>query len=358
MGKDLVKHQLRNIGVTAGLLLLATGLAFILFFFISKSPANITLFYFIGVLSIARQTDGYFYGIFASFCSIIFINYFFSYPYFDINFLLPTYPFTFSCMLTLSLATSASVSYIKKQNRALRLRERQLAEAEKERMRENILRSISHDLRTPLTGILGSASSIAGDLESPVSPEQQKLLSHIQDDAGWLLHLVENLLSIMRIAGDGTRLETVPELVEEVIDEAVMRLHKQMPEARIDISVPEAALLVPMDAMLIEQVLINLLASAVAHDPDGHSAHLTVEERAKDVAFHITDDGVGPDNVRLFQIFNGVSSDSSAADSQKGIGTGFSVCHTIINAHKGRIVAQNYANGAEFMFTLPKEASA
>lgn len=355
MKKIITKEFTNNMLITAGLLFLSTILSFILFIYISHNPVNIALFYFIGILSIARYTNGYFYGIFSSFCSILLIYWFYTYPYFNINTTSMDYPFTFSCMLALSLITSASTTYIKRQSQLLTLHQKQLAEAENERARANLLRAVSHDLRTPLTSILGSVSCMEED-NSFMSIEQIKIMHNIRDDARWLLHMVENLLSVTRIENTNSKLNTVPEIVDEVVAESVTRLTARIPDANIDVSVPSNIIMIPMDAMLIEQVLINLLENAVVHSHSQKPIQLTIEEHADHVSFRITDYGIGLNESRLEHIFDGTYTHNSSADAQRGIGIGLSICHTIIVAHQGTISAHNHAKGAEFVFSLPKEA--
>lgn len=354
--KTNFKRQLfHDLPVTIGLLVVTTGLTFFLFYFISQSPANIALFYVIGIITVARYTTGYFYGILASFLSIILINCFFTYPYFRLDFSIHSYPFTFICMLTLSSITSATTSNLKQQTEILAFHEKQLMEAEKEKMRANLLRAVSHDLRTPLTSILGSVSSMEAEEFCPDSQECQKLLHNIHDDAEWLLNMVENLLSVTRIQTENSSLNTIPEFVEEVVSESINRLQKRFPDARIQVSAPSEVLMIPMDAMLIEQVLMNLLENAITHSKSARPVRLVVENEPDFVRFRVIDYGIGLQEGRLEDIFNGTWFDGSPSDTRKGMGIGLSICKTIISAHHGSITAQNHLEGAEFIFTLPKE---
>lgn len=355
MNKTLLKQLLHDLPITLGLLSLTTGLASILFFCISKNPANIALFYIIGIITAARYTNGYFCGIAASFLSIIFINYFFTYPYFSLDFSLRDYPFTFICMLSLSCITSATTTHLKQQTEILASHEKQLVEAEKEKMRANLLRAISHDLRTPLTSILGCVASMETEELAPDSLECQELIHNIHDDASWLLNMVENLLSVTRIQTGESSLKTSPEIVDEVVAESVTRLQKRFPDARIDVAIPPEILMVPMDAMLIEQVLINLLENAITHSQTSRPVQLIVENQKDTVCFRVIDYGVGLKESQLVHLFDGTYSDGFSSDTRKGMGIGLSICRTIIAAHQGSITAHNHPEGAEFLFTLPKE---
>lgn len=346
---------IRDLFITAGFLVLTTILTFILFFKVSNNPANIALFYFVGIITISKHTNGYFYGFLGSIVGVVFVNCFFTRPYFSVNFSLPDYPFTFLCMLALSLLTSATTTHIKGQAELLASHEKQLMEAEKEKLRANLLRAVSHDLRTPLTGILGASTSLEEQWESYDTKERQELIHNIHDDASWLLNMVENLLSITHIQTEDSNLNTTLEVVDEVVAESVTRLKKRVPNADIQVTLPQEILLIPMDAMLIEQVLINLMENALLHSHSNSPVKLIVENRTNNVYFRIIDQGIGLKKEYMEHIFDGTYSECSASDVHKGIGIGLSICHSIITAHHGAITARNHETGAEFLFILPKE---
>lgn len=228
-----------------------------------------------------------------------------------------------------------------------------LLETEKEKMRSNLLRAVSHDLRTPLTGIIGSATTL---LENEAELEEvirKKMLSDIQQDAEWLIHMVENLLSVTRISGGSTNLKKQEEIVEEVVGEAVTRVRKRFPQTTIDVKVPDELLIVPMDATLIEQVLINLMENAIRHSGTALPLSVRVSHKKSGIIFTVSDQGKGIDPERLADIFDGKSTNGSS-DSSRGIGIGLSICKSIILAHGGKIVARNNTDkGASFTFVLP-----
>ena len=170
------------------------------------------------------------------------------------------------------------------------------------------------------------------------------------------LNMVENLLAVTRIRVGDAKVTTTPELLEEVVSEAVLRFKKRLPHASVRVQVPEEVLVVPMDATLIEQVIINLLENAAYHSGSQEPIELSVERWPHEVAFFVRDSGRGIDPDRLGTIFDGGGTDSNVSgDSHKGMGIGLSICKTIINAHHGTIEARNREKGAEFMFTLPLE---
>ena len=268
--------QKNNYCITLFFLILATLFAFLFFRLVPGSSPNISLIYTLTLILIARHTDGYRFGICASIFCVIAINYCFTYPYFELNFTLTGYPVTFLAMLTITIITSATTTRLKQQAFIIAEREKSLMEADKEKMKANLLRAISHDLRTPLTSIIGAASSYTENSRVLSEEEKRDLVSQINDDANWLLNMVENLLSVTRIQNDSSKISTSLEMVEEVISEAVQRLRKRIPYAQIQVSIPEAFLMVPMDPLLIEQVIINLLENAIIHSESTKPIDLVV----------------------------------------------------------------------------------
>lgn len=355
MKKESLKSLLPDLSISIGFLALTTGLTFILFLHISDNPANTALFYILCTITAAYCTNGYLSGIITSVCGIVCVNCFFTYPYTSIDFSLPDYPATFLCMLALFIITSIATSYMKQQARILSTREEQLLEAEKEKLRANLLRAVSHDLRTPLTGILGASASLEENWENYETTERLELIHNIHDDADWLLNMVENLLSVTHIQTGGEELNMSLEILDEVVAESVTRLKKRFPYAEIDVAVPMEILMIPMDAMLIEQVLINLMENALTHSHSKQPIRLVVENQPDSVLFQIIDYGVGLNEEHLDHIFDGTYSETASSDVHKGMGIGLSICHSIITAHHGTINAKNHENGAMFLFTLPKE---
>lgn len=334
----------------------STVLAFILFELVPNNYANIALVYILSLIMVARFTKGHWYGISFALFSVVCINFFFTYPFFKLNFTLTGYPLTFLIMLIITLITSAATSHIKIQAKLLEEQKSIVNRAEKEQMRANLLRAISHDLRTPLTSIIGESDSYF-----TLSSEEKKdeLVHHINDDACWLLNMVENLLSVTRIQGSGTaKVTTSPEIVEEIVAEAILRFKKRQPEALVSVSIPEEFIMLPMDPLLIEQVIINLLENAHVHSKSEKPIELIVTEDADSVSFHIRDYGIGINPSLIPTIFDGTSMRSDMVpDSHRGMGIGLSICKTIVTAHGGTIEALNHQDGAEFMFTLPKETA-
>ena len=326
------------------------------FFHYSRNSTSVAIIYVLAVMLVARYTTGYIIGIIAAVFGVFFVNYVFTFPYMNFNFSIDGYPVTFLGMLLVSSITSTTTTRFKKQSQLLNEREKLLVEAEKETMRANLLRAVSHDLRTPLTSIIGLADTALNDSPEMTEEKRRELLEGIREDANWLLNMVENLLSVTRIRVGDTHVNTSPEPLEEVVAEAVQRFRKRLPQTKVDVKVPDEFLMVPMDATLIEQVIINLLENAVYHSGTDEPIEFYVEKREAYVAFHIRDYGKGIDPERLKTIFDGAGIEPNASgDSHKGMGIGLTICKTIINAHNGTIEAANRLKGAEFIFTLPLE---
>lgn len=316
---------------------------------ISESDRHVPLIFVLVALVVSLCTEGYFYGILTAVTGVFTANYTFTYPYSQMDFTLSGYPLTFVTMLAVSLAVCTLATRLKRQEHLRR-------ESEKEKVRANLLRAISHDLRTPLTSISGSISAV---LDGNVENEQQEreLLEDARKDAEWLYRMVENLLSITKITDDGMQSITKrDELLEEVLGEAAQKFRKHNPDVKLSVSAPKELLFVPMDAVLIEQVLINFLNNAVLHGEKTSQICMKAQVYGKQAVISVTDDGKGIDPGDLEFIFDGTHkfSGSSSPDKSRSLGIGLSVCKTIIEAHGGEISASNAPEGgACFSFTLP-----
>ena len=353
----LEKDHQRNCLIFITVFLITTFTSFI-FNQISSDPSlNIAMIYVLGLFIVARYTDGYVFGLLFAVGSVISVNYFFTVPYRNLNFTMEGYQVTFASMLIIAMITSAMTTNMKEQAEELARQERELMEAQKEKMRANLLRAVSHDLRTPLTGIIGNSDSYL-EMEPQLSlSEKRELICHIQDDANWLLSMVENLLSVTRIDNETAKVHKSFEAIDEVVGSSIARFRKRFPDAEVKVKVPDDVIMVMMDAMLIEQVLINILQNAKFHANTRKPVELYVEDSADAVTFRVKDFGDGIDEAKLATIFDGegYKDESKKNDSYKGMGIGLSICKTIVSAHGGTIGALNHEEGAEFYFSLPKE---
>ncbi|MBE6023986.1 MAG: DUF4118 domain-containing protein [Cellulosilyticum sp.] len=229
-------------------------------------------------------------------------------------------------------------------------------EAEKEKMRGNLLRAISHDLRTPLTSIIGSSAAYLESTSYLKEDEKLQLITQIHEDSNWLLHMVENLLSVTRIVKETAKVIKSSELLEEVIAESVSRIKKRYPNAAICVTVPDEMVLVPMDATLIEQVIMNLIENALKYAKASSPIQVKATVQSRMVQVDVIDDGIGIAKNTLETLFDGYCPNhATSIDINKGIGIGLSICQTIISAHSGTLTARNLEKGAIFTFTLPLE---
>lgn len=356
---EVRKNHKRDFLIFLSVFIVTTAIALALREVVEKNyDTNMAIFYILGIILVARYTDGYVWGALFDVLSILSVNYFFTYPYQGFNLTIEGYPVTFASMLVIYLITSAMTTNMKKQSMILAKQEKQLMEAQKEKMRANLLRAISHDLRTPLTGIIGNSESYLRMEGSMTDEEKRTIVENIENDASWLLNMVENLLSVTRINNTTAKVTKYIEPVDEVVSSAVARFRKRFPGAELRVFLPDRVVMVMMDAMLIEQVLINILQNACTHAKSVKPVELRVTEDDKRVWFFIKDYGIGIDEKKIETIFDGedyLKDQDSKADGHKGMGIGLSICKTIVSAHGGDIKARNHNEGSEFYFYLPKE---
>lgn len=183
-GTDSMKKLLSNNWfITFATLSSATLAAFLFFYLVPPNSANIALLYILALLVVTLRTSGYRYGVFAALFSVGCINYLFTYPYFHLNFTLAGYPITFLGMLSITLITATTAARLKKQAAIIAARENAVKEAEREKLRANLLRAVSHDLRTPLTSIIGASSSFLEGEDSLTDDEKRELITNINDDS-------------------------------------------------------------------------------------------------------------------------------------------------------------------------------
>lgn len=345
---SFVSFSWHDVGITALFLFISLCICFFIRYF-DDGNIYVSMIFMLDVFLTARFTKGYLYGIWASVIGVLGINYFFTYPFFAFNFSMAGYPLSIASMLIVAVITSAMTSRVKQQ-------EQIQAAAEKEKMRGNLLRAISHDLRTPLTSIAGLTGVLSDNDEKMTSAERKEIYKEITDDATWLIRMVENLLSVTKIRIDSENLRKVPELAEEIVASAVQKLKKYYPDVRITVSAPEEVLFVPMDCVLIEQVLINLMENSIRHSGGATEIKVQVSTDGEFAKFTVSDNGKGFDRAILKKIRaeDFVMPSMREGDNSKNMGIGLSVCTTIIKAHGGKIVAEN-ENGAKICFYLPVE---
>ena len=336
--------------ITILLLCAAFGIS-LLFQYIFEVREHITTVFVFAVFLISLLTKGYVYGILSAFVGTVAVNYAFTFPFFRLNFVIPVNLMSGIIMIVVSALTSTLTTKLK-HHEAMKV------ESEKERMRANLLRAVSHDLRTPLTTIYGSGTTLLEKGSSMTEAQRIKIIEGIKEDSQWLMRMVENLLSITRIDSGEVEIIKTPTVLEELIDSVVLKFRKRYPEQRVEIELPDELVLVPMDAILIEQVLVNILENAVQHGIGMSKLTLRVFTLGEQAIFEIKDNGCGIDPKRLSTIFSGYYEPAeSFSDGQKrNAGIGLSVCASIVKAHGGSIKAENSkAGGAVFRFVLDME---
>lgn len=481
---------LRDLGITIGSIAMCSLVA-MLFKVFWEGTDLVSMAYILAVVLVSRMTQGYFWGILTSFLGVVAANFFFTYPYFYVNFLLPGYQVTFIIMLVISLTVSAVTAKSKVENISAKEREkrseslnklnreftscataRQVAdatlafmreqldieayiymsegdlnkpyvinsvgedkklehdrsivyysyvnakmlirnnviympimtepdvygvlvtkpegdtinearillmemtvnqaalaikltkvweaqrisamEAEKERTRNTMLRSISHDLRTPLTSIWGASATVLDNGKNMDEEEKYKLISDINDEARWLTQMVENLLATTKIDESNEVIKKSSEIVEEIIEEAVSRLKTRFPQGHINVKIPKEVLVAQIDQNLIKQVIINIVENAFKHG--GYENHVAIElsKEGDMVKISIRDDGPGIPEEILTDLFSGKENTNVVIDSNRGYGLGLPICKSIIKAHGGNLVGKNIKErGLLVYFTLP-----
>ena len=453
-----LRTTLRDWGISAGILALASGLAF-LFSKVGFSEANIIAIYLLAVLLTAMVTSTRSSYVLSAIGSVLVFNFFFTYPQFSLRVYADGAPLTFLIMLIASLTVgtmtdrmkgqtkqSTQAAYrtnllletnqllqkaqsdgevlkacrtqvskllgrkasvlpgvvastnkdtqrypIKVQDRvygtviiegaepleafensvllsilgecALTLensrnaKEKEAAklQAENEKLRANLLRSISHDLRTPLTSISGNAGILLSDLEKLDSDTIRQMCGDIYDDSAWLTNLVENLLAVTKIEEGRMRLQKQPHLVEEIVTEALQHISRKQTEHTVTVHHENELLLARCDARLIIQVIINLVDNAIKYTPAGSHITITTKQNEQQTEISIADNGAGiPDceKEKVFQMF--YSGSNPVADCRRSLGLGLNLCKSIITAHGGEItVSDNVPTGTIFTFTIP-----
>ena len=335
------------------------------------SENNSALVFVLAVAIISLMTTGYFYGIVASLVGTYCINYYFMLPYAEFNLSRSGYPVAMLSMLAVSCIVCALTGRVKQQAAEATRREQRTRdlfelneklneenaaiqmESARETIRGNILRAVSHDLRTPLTSISGAASVLLSS--SDVSPKNIAMLKDIKEDADGLIVMVENILSVTRIQEGSMALKTQDEMLEEVAGAAALTTRKRFPQCKIDLDLSEDILYLPMDPMLIKQVIVNLLENAVRHSgtPDRIRLHLFRQGDWAVVEVRDHGKGLSPEILDTIRQGKPMPRDRTG-DQSRGMGIGLSACQSIIQAHGGIFKAENAPDGgAVFRFGLP-----
>ena len=229
--------------------------------------------------------------------------------------------------------------------------------AQKEQLRANLLRSISHDLRTPLTSISGNASNLLSNEEKFDEETKKQLYADIYDDSMWLINLVENLLSVTKIEDGKLNIHLQAELLDELVTEALAHISRKKMEHTILYQACDDIILVKVDARMIMQIIINLVDNAIKYTQKESQIIISTKKEGNRAIVSISDNGPGiPDEMKPFIFDMFYSGTKNVADSRRSLGLGLSLCQSIITAHGGALkLSDNIPHGAVFTFSLPIE---
>ena len=347
---DLLSYSGKDFIVSVSLYLISVVFCLVLRNFDPNNDTSyVSMIFLLDVFLTALLTDGFFFSLTIAVFAVLSVDYIFTPPFWEVSFTLAGFPLTFLVMMTICVATGIVTSRAKKVSEMER-------EAEREKIHSNLLRAVPHDIRTPLTGIVG-ATNVLLEQDDVLTPQQRReLLKNANEEAQWLIHIVENLLSITRIgAGEDAQVTKTPEAAEEVIEGAVGKFRRQYPQIDVRVELPEEFFLVPMDPLLIQQVMTNLLENAAVHGVTTTRVVVSLEKRGKWARFTVCDNGRGIPEGRLHNLFDGTQS-AQKGDSTRSMGIGLSVCKTVVAAHRGKIKGENIkGGGARFTVDLPLE---
>ena len=369
---DIQGHRIpalpRNLGITVLFLCGAYWASSILIGH-TGGENNSALVFVLAVALISLLTSGYRYGIVASVVGTFCINIFFMEPYNAFSLSRTGYPVAMISMVVVSCVICALTARVKKQALEAASREKQTRElyetneklnAEKAAIqlesdriaiRESILRAVSHDLRTPLTSISGTVAVL---LSSPeVSEKNLSMLMDVKRDADSLIAMVENLLSVTRIQDGSLPLQKREEMLEEVAGDALLTTRRRFPDCHAELELSEDILYLPMDSILIRQVMVNLLENAVRHSGDTLHIQMRLYRQDDWAITEVRDHGRGL-SPEVIQAVSAGEAIPLSGDATRGMGIGLSVCQSIIKAHGGWLTAANHPEGgALFSFALP-----
>jgi two-component system sensor histidine kinase KdpD len=349
-----------------------TAIAWAMYPYCKPELSNLIMVYLLGVAVIAARF-GRGPAIASSILSVAAFDFLFVEPRFTFAVEETRYLFTFAVMLTVALLISSLTALIRQQVTATMLRERRTAalaieagrlaaeardaqiQVESEKSRSALLSSVSHDLRTPLASICGAASSLLTDPSGLPPAAQRELVQTISEEADRLSRLVGNLLEMTKLdSGAKARKEWCP--LEEVVGSALNRLDKILQSRPVNIQLPPDLPAIPMDVVMIEQVLINLFENAAKYTPSESALDVSAAATNESVTIRIADRGPGlapGDEKKIFEKFYRGKSSGGAS----GAGLGLPICRAIVEAHGGKIWAENRPSisggGAVFSFTLP-----
>ena len=348
MKNSIAKYVFRSLGI----LMIATFLSIALQIY-GIGKENILMLYIISVLLITVCTTGYLYGMAGAILSVLAFNYFFTVP---VHTFAITNQNDVVLMVFFLIAAFIPTSLTVRFQKQMQIAEDTKAQMEREHLKSSLLRSISHDFRTPLTGIIGD-SSILKESEEMDAKTRKELAGEIQEQAVWLMKVMENILNMSKIDSGHLYIKKQPEVVDDIIYEAATHVIGLRERRKFEVRLPEQLIVVQMDGKMMAQVLINLLDNSMKHTQEGDRISVEVTFSGERVYFKIEDDGDGiPEEIKeqLFDEF--VTKSEGKEDGRRGIGLGLAICKSAVEAHGGEIYAENREEGgARFVFWLKAE---
>lgn len=335
-------------------MLAAAGISSVCFHLFGPLLLCCVMIFFLSVILISCNTLDPLCGISCSFFSALWLSLKYFYPCLGTSVSLQNALADALCAASVLALISLLIFRLAKRAALTSATKKQLAAAEKENAQTNLLRAIPHDLRTPLTGIIGSSLFYLENQDTLTDSEKAEIVRNIYESSAWLGQMVENLLTVTRVSNKELSLDTRAEYVDEVAAEALQKVERAHQDCVIRASVPEKPVLIPMDPVLIEQVIINLLENALLHSGVRAPVDFTVTDHPECVSFTVRDYGNGIPKSIQRHLFDGTAHSETVSGKNKGMGIGLIICRTIITAHHGTIAGRSLADGAEFTFKLPK----
>lgn len=349
-GREKIGRAGKTLGMFAVMMLLA-----VVFDKLRLRQENTLMMFLTGILVIVVETGSYLCGFISSVLCVGVFNYFFVEPYYtlyisDINNVI-----SLAIFFIVSIFAGMIASRLQQQIYLASQLEKTKAEIEKEKTRSMLLRSISHDLRSPLTGIAGSSSFLAENYDTIPREDAVALLEDMEKDANSLIRMVENLLNMTRIQDGRLVIREKQEVLDDLVSDAVSRAVKKRSTHKAVLTPDSGILLVPVDGQLITQVFVNVLDNAVKYTPDGTTitVRTVVSDDGRNAVITVADNGPGIPPGAIGRIFENYVTGADS-DRGRGLGLGLSICRTIMEAHGGTISVHNAPEGgAVFTLTLP-----
>lgn len=356
--KNAYISVLKDFGISL-IILAAATIAGYLFKLGGLTDSNIIMLYIIAVLVISILTSKIYYCLGSSIVGVLVFNYLFTYPEFSFSAHDAGYPVTFLTMFITALIAGTLANKLKRNTLIAEQNAREKEEAallaQNEQLRANMLRTISHDLRTPLTSISGNASTLISGGTALDETARQQIYTDIFSESMWLIEMVENLLYATRIEDGRMQLNISVEILDDIVQEAVRHTERTHPKRNIIVDMLDEIIPVMADANLIVQVIVNLMDNAVKYSDENSDVTVTVRRENAYAVISVSDHGTGisdEEKEKVFDMF--YTGGSRSSDSRRSLGLGLALCRSIITSHGGTIsVSDNIPNGTVVSFTLP-----